>query len=37
MKGAPSAHNAASVGDVWIFALKSPIRVTYEGIGWQYS
>ena len=28
MKGAPSAHNAAAVGDVWIFALQSPLRVT---------
>ena len=28
MKGAPSAHNAAAVGDIWIFALQSPLRVT---------
>jgi len=28
MKGVPSVHDAAAVGDVWIFALQSPSRVT---------
>jgi hypothetical protein len=26
-KGARSVHNAASVGDIWIFALQAPLRV----------